>query len=337
MGKDIIHVDVWKKNDERTTYNLIYLDGKTGRSMVKRFNVTAITRDKEYDLTTGEKHSKLLYFSANPNGEAEIVTVGLTQSAKARIKQFDFDFGTIAIKGRSSQGNILTRYPVRKISMKEAGKSTLGAMRVWMDEVSGRLNTDGRGQQLGAFDTGDQLLVIYKEGAYELTEFDLSKRFDPNEVSLVAKFDPQMVISAIYFEGGKGVTLLKRFQIETSSLNQKFVFISDNKQSKLYLATVAPDPLVTYAFKTKTAKEEVQLRPAEFIDVKGWKAMGNKLCEFKLLSAKIIDENPLDQDDEAGAAPTEPVPDAVADSPAAFHAGDTIEFDVEENGQAKLF
>ena len=337
VGKDIIHVDVWKKNDERTTYNLIYLDGKTGRSMVKRFNVTAITRDKEYDLTTGEKHSKLLYFSANPNGEAEIVTVGLTQSAKARIKQFDFDFGTIAIKGRSSQGNILTRYPVRKISMKEAGKSTLGAMRVWMDEVSGRLNTDGRGQQLGAFDTGDQLLVIYKEGAYELTEFDLSKRFDPNEVSLVAKFDPQMVISAIYFEGGKGVTLLKRFQIETSTLNQKFVFISDNKQSKLYLATVAPDPLVTYAFKTKTAKEEVQLRPAEFIDVKGWKAMGNKLCEFKLLSAKIIDENPLDQDDEAGAAPTEPVPDAVADSPAAFHAGDTIEFDVEENGQAKLF
>jgi topoisomerase-4 subunit A len=144
VGKDIIHVDVWKKNDERTTYNLCYVDGKTGRTYVKRFNVTAITRDREYNLTTAAPRSKVLYFTANPNGEAEIITVQLTQGSRARNKLFDFDFGDIDIKGRGSKGNILTKYPIRKITLKELGKSTLGAMKIWMDEVSGRLNTDER-------------------------------------------------------------------------------------------------------------------------------------------------------------------------------------------------
>lgn len=338
VGKDIIHVGVWKKNDERTTYNLAYLDGKTGRSMVKRFNVTAITRDREYDLTSGEKHSKLLYFSANLNGEAEIITVSLTQGAKARIKQFDFDFGEIAIKGRSSQGNILTRYPVRKIAFKEMGKSTLGAIRVWMDEVSGKLNTDSRGLALGAFDTGDQLLVIYKDGSYEMTEFDLAKRFDPNELMHIGKFDPKQVVSAIYFEGGKGWTMVKRFLIETSTLNQRFPFLTDNKLTKLYLATVADDPLAAYSYRTKTGKEEAEVRLAEFIDVKGWKAIGNKLTEFKLASAKLVAEEPPVTDEEAVDMPNDgDDDDENTERQESFHAGDSIDFDVEDNGQTKLF
>lgn len=335
VGKDIIHVDVWKKNDERTTYNLAYLDGKTGRTMAKRFNVTAITRDREYDLTTGEKHSKLLYFSANPNGEAEIVNVSLTQGAKARIKQFDFDFGELAIKGRASQGNILTRYPVRKIAFKEMGKSTLGAMRVWMDEVSGRLNTDGRGLALGAFDTGDQLLAIYKDGNYELSELDLTKRFEPAELMHLGKFDPKLVVSALYFEGGKGWTMVKRFQIETSTLNQKFPFLTDHKQTKLYVATVAADPLVQYSYRTKTDKEEGQVRLAEFIDVKGWKAIGNKLTEYKLTASKLVDESPASMDEPDNDPASDE--DGAVGPQSSLHAGDTIEFDVEDNGQTKLF
>lgn len=335
VGKDIIHVDVWKKNDERTTYNLAYLDGKTGRTMAKRFNVTAITRDREYDLTTGEKHSKLLYFSANPNGEAEIVNVSLTQGAKARIKQFDFDFGELAIKGRASQGNILTRYPVRKIAFKEMGKSTLGAMRVWMDEVSGRLNTDGRGLALGAFDTGDQLLAIYKDGTYELSELDLTKRFEPAELMHLGKFDPKLVVSALYFEGGKGWTMVKRFQIETSTLNQKFPFLTDHKQTKLYVATVAADPLVQYSYRTKTDKEEGQVRLAEFIDVKGWKAIGNKLTEYKLTASKLVDESPASMDEPDNDPASDE--DGAVGPQSSLHAGDTIEFDVEDNGQTKLF
>ncbi|MCP4230740.1 MAG: DNA gyrase/topoisomerase IV subunit A, partial [bacterium] len=153
VGKDIIHVAVWKKGDERTTYNMGYLDGASGKTYVKRFQVTAITREREYDMTTGSKRSKLYYFSANPNGEAETVHIQLSQGSTAKKKSFDFDFADLAIKGRGSQGNILTRYPVRKIALKEAGKSTLGALNVWMDEVSGRLNTDERGIHLGAFDT----------------------------------------------------------------------------------------------------------------------------------------------------------------------------------------
>ena len=335
VGKDIIHVDVWKKNDERTTYNLAYLDGKTGRTMAKRFNVTAITRDREYDLTTGEKHSKLLYFSPNPNGEAEIVNVSLTQGAKARIKQFDFDFGELAIKGRASQGNILTRYPVRKIAFKEMGKSTLGAMRVWMDEVSGRLNTDGRGLALGAFDTGDQLLAIYKDGNYELSELDLTKRFEPAELMHLGKFDPKLVVSALYFEGGKGWTMVKRFQIETSTLNQKFPFLTDHKQTKLYVATVAADPLVQYSYRTKTDKEEGQVRLAEFIDVKGWKAIGNKLTEYKLTASKLVDESPASMDEPDNDPASDE--DGAVGPQSSLHAGDTIEFDVEDNGQTKLF
>ncbi len=324
VGKDIIHVDVWKKGDDRTTYNMAYVDGKSGRTYVKRFNVTAITRDREYDMTKGTKGTKMHYFSANPNGEAEIVTVQLSQGSKAKKKVFDFDFGELAIKGRGSQGNIMTRYPVRKITLKELGKSTLGALEVWMDSVSGRLNTDERGIYLGAFDTGDHLLAVYKDGSYEVLELDLNKKFDTKEVEAITKFDPEIVINAIYYEGGKGWTMVKRFQVETNTLNQRFNFLTEHRSTKLLYASINENPKVKYSYRMKNEKFEEEVDLTEFIDVKGWKAIGNKLTEAKATSIKEVSASP-------------PKPKAKKDQPDKLKAGDSIDFDMEDNGQTKLF
>jgi topoisomerase-4 subunit A len=318
VGKDIIHVAVWKKNDERTTYNMVYSDGKTGRSFAKRFNVTAITRDKEYDLTSGEKGSKLLYFTANNNGEAEIVNIQLTQSSTAKKKLVEFDFKELAIKGRSSQGNMVTKYPVRKVSLKEAGKSTIGARKVWMDMVSGRLYTDPRGHFLGDFDTGEKMLVLYKDGTYELQELDLTRRYNPEELIALSKFDHEAVISAVHYDGIKGQTLVKRFRIETSTLNQRFSYLSDHKDSKLLFATLETNPKVRYVLKVKNKKLEGEVNLVDFIDVKGWKALGNKLSDQRLSEVEMIENKEV-----APAVPEK------------LQAGDSVEFEVDR--QPRLF
>ncbi len=288
VGKNIIHVGIWKKNDTRTTYNMVYFDGKSGKSFAKRFNVKAITRDREYDLTKGEKGSKTLFFSHNPNGESEIVTVTLSPKSRARKKVFSFDFGDLAIKGRGSQGNTLTPYPVKKIISQEKGKSTLGAIKIWIDEISGRINREQRGTFVGEFDTGDTVLVIYKDGSYELANLDINKKFDMKEVLLVKKNTPETIISAIHYEGSKGWSMVKRFVIETSTIGQRFKFISDHKKSKLLFATTNTNPTVSYSMRVKSQKIEETLNLAEFIDVKGWKALGNKLNEHFLMSVKEI-------------------------------------------------
>lgn len=290
VGKDILHVAVWRKGDERTTYNMIYLDGKTGRSMIKRFNVKAITRDKEYDLTKGAKGSRVLYLTANPNGEAEIITASLSQSAKARQRIFDYDFAEVGIKGRAAGGNIMTRYPVRKIVLKEAGRSTLGAMNIWMDVVSGRLNKDERGIHLGGFDTGDQLLVIYKDGNYELSELDseLTRRFDPNNLWYIGKHHENDVISAVYYEGERDQTMVKRFQVETTSPGQLFNFITEHSSSKLYYASAHPEADVEFSMRRKKEKIVKQVLLSDFISVKGWKSLGNKLEDGKLSTVKTL-------------------------------------------------
>lgn len=330
VGKDLLHVAVWKKGDERTTYNMVYLDGKSGNAYIKRFNVTAITRSTEYDLTQGTPGSKVLYFSANPNGEAETIHIQLSQGCKAKVKLFDFDFSTLAIKGRSSQGNILTKYPVRKISLKEAGKSTLGAKKVWMDDVSGKLTTDNRGTYLGEFDTGDTVFVLYNDGTYEVSDFDMAKRFNPEIMLHIGKFNPEMVISAVHFEGNKGWTMIKRFRIETATLNQKFSYLTDHKNSKMLFASVKPNPRVRYSIKLKSEKMEGEINLADFVEVKGWKAMGNKLSDQKL---KDIIEIPSAAEEATPDFPATEDPEA--DQPDKFHTGDTIEFDV--NGQGNLF
>lgn len=321
MGKDIIHVAVWKKGDERTTYNMAYLDAGSGRTYVKRFQVTSITRDREYDLTKGAPKSKVYYFSANPNGEAEVVQVTLSQGSKAKKKVFDFDFAEIAIKGRSSQGNILTRYPLRKVEKIESGKSTLGALKIWMDEVSGRLNVDERGQLLGSFDTGDQILILYQDGSYELTEidFDLNQRFVPKDILYIKKYEEGQIINAIHYEGQKEWTMVKRFQIETNTLDQKFTYISENKGSKLIFAMVGDEVKVRYKYRANKEVHEEELNFSEFIDVKGWKAIGNKLTEAKVTSVKELEVKSEDKDS------TSSTTESTGDGGGNVKPGDTID------------
>jgi topoisomerase-4 subunit A len=286
VGKNIIYVDVFKRGDERTTYHLIYLDGASGKSYAKRFNVTSITRDKEYDLTKGDKESKVLYFSVHPNGESERVEIQLTPGSKARNKIFDFYFEELAIKGRGAGGNIVTRYPVRKITQVEVGKSTLGAQKYWYDEVNGRFNKDERGKFLGSFDTGDQLLLIYGDGSYEIVEFDPAGKIDIKDLMYAGKFKPKAPVSAVYFEGEKQWTMVKRFIIETTSIGQRFRFITEHKDSKLNWVSLAEDPVVEYGYMSQRQKVTEELQAAEFIEVKGWKALGNKLVDKKLISIK---------------------------------------------------
>lgn len=288
MGKDILFVGVFRKNDERMTYNLIYLDGTSGRSMVKRFQAGGITRDKEYDLTKGTKGSKVLYLTANPNGEAETITVYLTQGAKARVKVFDFDFAEIEIKGRGAGGNILTKYPVRKVQFKMEGKSTLGGLNVYYDPSVGRLNTDQRGRIIGNFLGDDKILVCYKNGDYELTGFELTNRFEPSDVVLIEKFDPNKVISAIYYDGATKTYFVKRFLIETTTVNKRFNFISDHKQSYLKVVTTDNQAQVEVTVQKGKEEETLEYDLEMLIDVKGWKAIGNKVSANTVKEIKLI-------------------------------------------------
>ncbi|MEO0777717.1 MAG: hypothetical protein AAF146_14210 [Bacteroidota bacterium] len=289
VGKNIIHIAVWKKGDERTTYNLIYLDGATGRTMAKRFNVTAITREREYNLTKGTKGSKLFYFTANPNGEAEKVTLQLSQGCKAKKKQLDFDFSELDIKGRAAGGNLITKYPVRKVSLLELGKSTLGAQKVWIDEVSGRLNTEERGRLLGEFDTGDDdLIVLYHDGSYELLQLELTKRFEPKEILYVGKLHPKLVVSAVYYDGNKGWTMVKRFAIETTKKGHRQRYLTEHRSTKLLFASVKPNPRISYKVRVNSQTMPGEVTLSEFIDVKGWRALGNKLSDRKLTAVKEV-------------------------------------------------
>ena len=288
VGKNILHVDVWRKGDERTTYNLVYIDGATGKTYAKRFNVKAITRDKEYDLTKGTKGSKLLYFTANANGESEKIQVQLSQGSRARNKMFDYDFSELQIKGRGSQGNTITKYPVRKVTLLEKGQSSLGAINVYMDEVSGRLNKEERGVFVGGFDTGDSILCIYTDGTYELKEYLENLKFNPNELFCVRKLTDNLVVSAVYFDGIKGWTMVKRFNIETSKTNEKQNFITENPKSKLLFCSVEPQTEVSYQFTLQGKKMEGNVILEDFIEVKGWKALGNKLSDRKLSKVKAV-------------------------------------------------
>ena len=289
MGKDIAYVGVFRKNDERMTYNFIYLDGVSGRAMVKRFQVGGVTRDKEYDLTKGTKGSKLVYLTANPNGEAEVVTVYLTQGAKARVKVFDFDFADLEIKGRAAGGNIMTRYPVRKVQFKMEGKSTLGGINIFYDASVGRINTDSRGKLIGNFLGDDKILVCYKNGDYELTSFELTNRYEPLDVLLIQKFDPQKIIGAVYFDGASKGFFVKRFLIETTTLNKRFNFITEHKQSYLKLVTTDSQAQVSVTLIKGKSEEQMDYDLEMLIDVKGWKAIGNKLSTNEVKELQLIE------------------------------------------------
>jgi topoisomerase-4 subunit A len=279
IGKDIIHVDVFRKGDNRTTYNMIYTDGKTGISFAKRFNVTGVTRDKEYDLTKGSERSKVQYFTANPNGEAEVVKILLSPSCSARNKELEFYFETLDIKGRNSIGNQVTKYPIRSVKLKEAGKSTLSGRKLWFDDTVGRLNTDEKGTYLGVF-TDEKILVIYEEGAYELRNTELTQRFDIDKMVHIEKFDPEKIITAIYYDNEKLQFTVKRFKIETTSLDTKFTFIKEGEGNRLEAVTTAEEPVAIIKSGRGAQQKTEKVNIAKFIDVTGWKAIGTKLVDY---------------------------------------------------------
>ena len=283
VGKDIIHIAVWKKNDERTAYNMCYYDGASKRAFVKRFNVTGITRDKEYDLTQGTSGSKVLYFTANPNAESEIVRVQLHPNSTARIKEFEFDFATIDIKGRGSNGNILTKFPVRKVDLIEKGKSSIGGMKIWFDQKFGRLVNEEKDKSyyLGEFNTGDQVLVVYKDGNVELTNFELTNKYDMDDIYTVEKFYPEKAYSAVYYDGDNKNYYVKRFRIELKSEKFKSPIITEHKDSKLSVFSSRRDVYVKYNVVKGKNKEKIEEEAHinALIDVKGWKALGNRLTQ----------------------------------------------------------
>lgn len=305
-GKDLIHVDVWRKNDERTTYNVVYWDGAAKRAMVKRFNATGLIRDKEYDATGGGAGNEVLYFTANSNGEAERVVVHLSSMANARIKQFDYDFSQLSIKGKTAQGNLLTRYPIRRVDLKEKGVSTLGGVKIWFDEMTGRLSGEARGQFLGEFDGEDRVLVIYKDGNYELTNYELINRYEPEHVYLIQKFYPSQVISAVYSDGKTKNYFAKRFLIETTTLSKKFPFISEEKGSQLLCASTVQQALVKVTTENKKGdKEESTIQMDTFMDVRGWKTLGQKLTTDKVKKVVLVSPR-------IGEAPPAPVQNTIS-------------------------
>jgi len=280
IGKDILHVAVFMKNDERTTYNMIYVDGKTGISYAKRFNVTGITRDKEYDLTKGSEKSRVHYFSANANGEAEVVKIILSPNCHARNKEFDFYFEEQEIKGRGSIGNQVTKYPIKSVKFKEAGNSTLDAKKLWFDNKFGRLNTDEKGEYLGKFEAEDRLLVIYSDGNYEITDQELTQRFETDKVLLIEKFDPEKIITAVYFDKEKLQYSVKRFKIETSTLHNKFLFIKEGDGNYLEAVTTDEEPVLAMQSGRGAQVRKAKIKIVKVVDVMGWKALGNKLVDF---------------------------------------------------------
>ena len=280
IGKDIIHVAVFKKNDERTTYNMIYADGKKGISYAKRFNVTGVTRDKEYDLTKGDEKSKVHYFSVNPNGEAEVVRILLTPGSSARNKELDFYFETLEIRSRGSIGNQVTKYPVKSIRLSEKGRSTLDQRKLWFDETFGRLNIEEKGKLLGNFEGDDKILVLYKDGNYEITGQEITQRFDVDSIELIEKFDPEKIITAVYLDNEKLQYNVKRFKIETNTLNSKFLFIKEGKDNKLIKATTAAEPVLQMQSGRGSQIRKAKIKLYKVVDVMGWRAIGNKLTDY---------------------------------------------------------
>jgi topoisomerase-4 subunit A len=277
-GKDLLYVGVWRKGDERTTYNLVYWDGSGKKAMAKRFNATGLIREKIYHMATENAKTKVLYFSANPNGEAEKITIYLSAGSNARLKQFEYDFAKLGIKGKTAGGNQITKYPVRKVELKEKGGSTLGGVRIWWDHLTGRLNGDEKGTYMGDFNGEDQLIVIYKDGSYELNNYELINRFDPEEIYHIQKFYPDLPLQVVYLDGKSKHHFVKRFLVDTRTQNKKFIFISEEKGSQLECLSLHT-PMIVEVLSENKKKEKIseEINITQFIEVKGWKSVGNRL------------------------------------------------------------
>ncbi len=294
IDKDIIHVAVFKKKDKRTIYNMVYRDGTSGPTYIKRFAVTAITRDKAYDLTAGNKNSKVLYFSANPNGEAEIITVLLRQAGSIKKLKWDMNFADLLIKGRTSRGNLVTKYAVKRIALKEKGVSTLKPRKIWFDSTVNRINLDERGELIGEFKGEDRLLIITKSGRIKTIIPEITAHFD-NDMLILEKWNPKKPISVIYFDGEKERHYAKRFLVENE--NREDVFISEHPNSKLEVVSTDWLPMAEVVFakeRGKDRKPNMDVNLDEFISVKGISALGNQLTKYKVNEVHLLDPLPYE-------------------------------------------
>jgi len=323
IGKDIIHVAVFDKSDKRTIYNMMYRDGKSGPSYIKRFNVSGVTRDKAYDLTNGTNGSQVVYFSHNPNGEAEVVTILLRQVGTIKKLKFDIDFAKLAIKGRASKGNLVTKYPIKKIELKEKGISTLLPRKVWFDDTVKRLNVDARGELLGEFKPSDKILVISQAGKLKVIIPELSTHFEEDMIVL-EKFNPKKPISAIYYDGEKERYYLKRFLVENEGKEESFITDHPNSQLEIVSTDYRPVAQLIFAKVKGVQKEDLHIDVEDFIAVKGFKALGNQLTTDKLKQVNLLDPLPYEE-------PVEEVPEKPE-----LDEDDSVETELDDDGQIGL-
>jgi len=291
VGKDIIHIAIFKKRDKRTVYNMMYKDGLKGPSYMKRFNVTSVTRDKEYDLTTGNKGSKVLYFTVNPNGEAEVVTINLRSVGSIKKLKWDIDFADLSIKGRAVRGNQITKFAIRKIEFKSAGVSTLKPRKIWFDDTVQRLNVDDRGELLGEFRAEDKILIATQSGKIKAVSPNLAMHFE-NDMIVLEKWKSNKPISAIYFDGEKERYYVKRFLIE--STDKEEVFISDTEKSKLEIISTDFRPMAEVLF-SKRSLDKIDVNFEDFIAIKGIKAQGNQLTADKIRTVNLLESLPYEE------------------------------------------
>ncbi|MBW1656316.1 DNA gyrase/topoisomerase IV subunit A [Flavobacterium quisquiliarum] len=323
IGKDIIHAAVFDKNDKRTIYNMMYRDGKSGPSYIKRFNVTGVTRDKAYDLTNGTNGSQVVYFSHNPNGEAEVVTILLRQVGTIKKLKFDIDFAKLAIKGRGSKGNLVTKYPIKKIELKEKGISTLLPRKVWFDDTVKRLNVDARGELLGEFKPTDKILIISQSGKLKVIIPELSTHFEEDMIVL-EKWKPKKPISAIYYDGEKERYFLKRFLVENEGKEESFITDHPNSQLEIVSTDYRPVAQLVFAKVKGVQKDDLHIDVEDFIAVKGFKALGNQLTTDKLKQVNLLDPLPYEE-------PVEEVPERPEIS-----EDDPVETELDDDGQIGL-
>ena len=327
VGKDIIHIAIFDRNDKRTIYNMMYRDGKTGSTFIKRFNVSGVTRDKFYDLTQEKPGSMVSYFSANPNGEAEVVTILLRQVGSVKKLKWDVDFSDIAIKGRASRGNTVSKYPIKKIELKEKGISTLRPRKVWFDDTVQRLNVDGRGELLGEFRPNDRLLIINQSGKLKTIIPEITTHFDQDMIVL-EKWNPNKPVSCIYYDGEKERYFVKRFLVENE--NKEEIFITEHEKSQLEIISTDWRPVAEVIFaKVKGIQKENQIIDLEqFISVKGIKALGNQLTADKLKQINLLESLPFEE-------PEEVVPEQIEVS-GEQNVSEDINTELDDDGQITL-
>lgn len=340
IDKNPLHIAVFKKNDKRTVYNAVYRDGETGYYYMKRFFVTGVTRDKEYNLTKETKGSRVVYFSANPNGEAEVLRIVLKPKPRLKKLNFEVDMGDLAIKGRQSMGNLLTKNEVYKISLKEKGYSTLGGRKIWFDEDVLRLNADSRGKYLGEFAEDDMILVIYKRGEYQLYNYDLSNHFEA-DILHIEKFDRSKVMSVVYYDAEQQYYYVKRFEIEETE-GKLIRFVGDNPDNKLVSITWVRYPRFEIQFGGKNAERENEIiEVAEFIGIKSWKAKGKRLTNYEVKNIKELE--PVIRDEHDKPEPDQPEPENEPEEKTGKDNFDDIPFEIkrpkrdEDPSQMSLF